>query len=110
MRNIFRKKTEVENEIAVLENQLRATLLPVFPRLAFVVDLQNQLKKRHLGLPPVQQPQQNSSRWLLVSGVIGSILMLITSIRGIVALYGVINLLVQRTNRNALPRRAAPAA
>ena len=110
MRNIFRKKSEVEAEIAEFENLLRVTMRPVSARPGFVADLQNRLMNRGPETLTITEPQQSTNRWLLVSGIVGSVLMLITSIRGLVALYGVINLLVQRFNRNTLPGEASPAA
>ena len=109
MRNIFRRKIKLEADIAKMENKLREVMQPVSPRLEFVVDLRTRLLKSGLEFSPIQKAQQKANRWLLVSGVVGSILVLITSIRGLVALYGVINLLVQRIKSNTLTREAAPA-
>ena len=110
MRNIFKKRSKEDAVIVELEKKLQTAMQPVSPRREFVVDLHRQLMSRKPEISLAQQYQQNVNRWLLVSGIVGSILMLITSIRGIVAIFGVINLLTQRFNRNPLPPETVPAA
>ena len=106
---LFRRKQELEKDIAEFEAFLSAALLPQMPRPEFVSDLGRQLRFQGLKIMPIKPLEKYRKSILMASGILGSAIMLVTSIRGIMALAGVISLIVQR-NRNSLERSTVQAA
>ena len=100
--NFFRRNNFTQ-DLADFESLLDAVLIPLPPRQGFVSDLGRQLRKRSPEFLPALRIEKNRRRILMVGGIVGSVVMLITSIGGILAL-------IKRNNRNALGRKTAPAA
>jgi hypothetical protein len=102
MRNFFvdRFGRISEEEIEELETQLVAVLKPVLPRIEFVEGLKAGLLRNQIKQNPFSLSTMSVSKGLLVAGgVVGSIVMIITSIRGLISLFGLIGLLSQRVSK-----------
>jgi hypothetical protein len=107
---LFRRKDPgIDEELKKLEMKLLATLQPVAPRLDFVNNLQVRLLsgKFRSGSKPLTK---NVPHGILVfGGILGSIVMIITGVRGLIALVTVVRLVIQNMNRNSQKRQASPA-
>lgn len=94
--NIFKRKRDkvAENEFQHLERRLESSLLPVTPRPEFVQDLRGRLMN-HVSLSDQTStiPDEIPRGWLVAGGVVGSILMLLINLRGLLSLVGVFGLL-----------------
>ena len=108
--NIFKKKdTTVDTDLKMLESKMREYLQPLQPRPEFVEALYTRLVSSDLPETP-KILQGNRAQWLLIAGgIIGSILMVITSDRGLVSLLGFLGLLVQYIQRNGRRQQVKPA-
>ena len=96
MRFFRRKKRDIEQE--KMEKKLEATLIRIEPRQKFVRDLRSRLLTRfdaHAPEPVTQQEEEISPGWLVAGGVVGTVLMLIMSVRGLLSIAGLIGLLIR---------------
>jgi len=109
---LFRRVPDqkLNQDLKSLEMQLAATFRRVTPRPEFVIDLRSRLVTREIQSVSALLPQKVSSGLLVAGGIIGSLLMVITGIRGLVSLVGVVGLVVQFFNRNVQRRQLAPAS
>jgi len=105
----FGKDPNRDEDLKLLESQLTAVLQPLDPRPEFVKSLRFQLATREIQVAPALLPRKVSNGLLVAGGVVGSILMLITSIRGLISLVSVIGLVFQRFNRNPQNQQITPA-
>jgi hypothetical protein len=105
----FRKDPNKDAKLELLEQQLSAVLHPIDPRPEFVSNLRFRLRTREIQAAPALLPRNLSSGLLVAGGVLGSLVMLITSIRGILSLISVISLVFQYFNRNPHNHPATPA-
>ncbi len=84
LRNLFQRNADMELSIREMENLLGAALIPVEPSRVFLADLKAQLFRRKI------TPRDNSiwgrmqDKLLLVGGVVGSIVVLISSIKAFI--------------------------
>lgn len=93
-----RKKPGLDLELLKLENQLVRTLQPVVPRNEFIRDLKSRLFTGEFQISKRRIPQTLSNTLLVIGGIIGSLIMLIASIRGILSLISVVVTLIQTKN------------
>lgn len=94
---LFKRKPK-DIDLTKLESKLAEKLRPVAPRQEFVEDLRSRLIV-HQALASqnilIQEKQVVPRGWLVAGGVVGSLLMLIVSIRGLLSIAGLISLFVQ---------------
>jgi hypothetical protein len=90
------KKTEVDQELQILEERLQETLVPVAPRAEFVEGLRRNLLLQLAGveLTPAAQNQNLQTGLLITGGILGGIFVVLAGIRGIVSLIGMAGLLI----------------
>jgi hypothetical protein len=100
MNKFFRKiDPSVKAELESLEASLAATLIPVKPRPEFVRDLRTQLFDLSPEIEPKTAPPRFQNILLIVGGILGGLLMVIASIRGLISLIGVTGLILQHFRR-----------
>lgn len=99
---MFRKKRQSysENDIARLEDHLGAVLQEIDPGVEFRTRLSDQLRK--MDIPPyIEQNRERLKKTLLITGgVIGSLLIVVTSVRTVLSILGLLKLV---TNRKQSP-------
>jgi len=95
--NWFRK-TPLE-DLRDIEQNLAGTLRPVVPRQEFVRDIRARLIAHTFQSVPVPVGRTIDRRWLFAGGALGSIFMLLTTLRGILAVIGLAALVVQYLGR-----------
>ncbi len=106
----LRKDPRLKEDLQHLEQQLAVILQPVSPRPGFVRDLRKALMAREIQPATSKWNLQMLDKRLLVAGgVLGGVLMLLTSIRGIISLISVVGLLIQWFTRNSQRRQTTPA-
>jgi hypothetical protein len=109
MRLFQKKQPNNEDELRKMEMRLMTTLQPVLPRAEFVRELGLKLAEKEILITPKFRLNKKLSNGLLVAGgVIGSIIMILTSIRGLVSLIGVVSYLVHFLNKNAHRQHPSP--
>ena len=109
MKLIRKKQSDLEADLQRLESQLVEYLHPVTPRLSFTKNLKALILS---GKIPVKQrlfSNKTTNRLLVAGGVIGSFVMLITSIRGLISLISVITLFIKNSNKNTQEKQASLA-
>ena len=91
----FNKLTN--QDIEELQLKLESTLTPVKPRPEFLAGLQAGLYARDIQMAAFPSISRKISNGLLVAGgVLGSLLMIIASIRGLISLFGLLGSISQR--------------
>ncbi len=106
---IFKKGGHKDDpDLKALEKKLREYLQPIPPRAEFVTGLYNRLITADVSDPQHSLSGNTSKRLLVAGGIIGSILLVITSIRGLISLLGVLGLLVQYLMRNGRRQQVKP--
>ena len=107
---IFKKNnTEIDQDLKILENKMREYLHPIPPRKEFVTSLYQRLMTSDVAEHQGFLAGSTSRHLLVAGGVIGSILIVITSIRGLISLLGMVGLLVQYIQRNSRGQQIKPA-
>ena len=109
MKLIRKKQYDIDADLKRLESQLVEFLHPVSPRLSFTTNLKALILS---GKIPIKQrlfSKKTTNRLLVAGGVIGSFVMLITSIRGLISLISVITLLIKNSNKNTREKQASLA-
>ncbi len=91
--NLF-KKTPIEN-LQYLEHDLSRVLRSVNPRKDFVHNLRTRLIAHTFQSVPVVAEKPITSKWLLAGGVAGSLFVLLTALRSILTVIGLIGIIVQ---------------
>ncbi len=98
------KRKQKDIDLTKLESRLAKTLRPIAPRQEFVDDLRSRLMA-HQALSTqnivIQEKQAVPRGWLVAGGVVGSLLMLIVSIRGLLSIAGLIGLFMQERRQPA---------
>ncbi len=97
MRLFKRKQKNID--LSKLESHLAGRLRPVAPRQEFMADLRSRLiafQPRSAQDVIVQSKPEMPRAWIVAGGVVGSLLMLIVSIRGLLSLAGLIGLFIQQ--------------
>ena len=109
--NIFisRKNPNIDEEIHLLENRLEEIFQPVIPRAEFIDDLRHRLQTREIVVSPGTLPKKVSSGLLVAGGILGSVLMIITGIRGVISMVSVVRLVIEYFNRDTQKQQATPA-
>lgn len=107
---IFKKNdTEIDQDLERLENKLREYLHPVPPRKEFVSNLYQRLMASDMPVAQGLFGKTASKHLLVAGGIIGSILIVITSIRGLISLLGMLGLVVHFLQRNGRRQQIKPA-
>jgi hypothetical protein len=110
MMKIFKKRnTTVETDLKLFESKMREYLQPLQPRPEFVDGLYTRLVSSDLPETPKLLIGNGAQRLLIAGGIIGSVLMVITSVRGLVSLLGFLGLIVQYIQRNGRRQQVKPA-
>ncbi len=98
------KRKQKDIDLHKIESRLADTMRPVAPRQEFVDDLRSRLMA-HRSLSAqdiiIQNKQAVPRGWIVAGGVVGSLLMLIVSIRGLLSIAGLISLFVQQRRQPA---------
>ena len=96
------KKNELDEGLQRLESKLQLTLVPVIPRSDFVSGLRQNLMKQasEIELTPETQNRTLQTGLLIASGILGSIFVVLTGVRGLISLVGVGGLLISWLNQN----------
>ncbi len=97
------KKNEIGEEFRGLELKLQTTLIPVAPRPEFVEALRKRLLKQVSEIDLILEPQSQKLQTglLITGGVLGAIAMVLTGVRGVVSIAGVIGLLISIIKQNS---------
>jgi hypothetical protein len=93
----FLKPSELDEDLQRFEIELQQTLIPVIPYPQFVTTLRQSLLSKFpdSDLHPAPPQQQILKTGLLVSGgIIGSIFVVLTGIRGLISIIGFIGLIL----------------
>ena len=92
----WRKKTEVDADLQILELKLQNALFPISPRVDFIDGLRRNLLQQfsEVELATSKQNQNLQTGLLITGGILGSIFMVVAGVRGLVSLIGVIGLLI----------------
>ena len=99
----WQKKSELVEELQDLEKILHENLIPVDPRPQFVNDLRRALLRQFINaeISPSRQHKILHTGLLVTSGILGSIVVIITGIRGVVSLVGVVGLVISWFKQNS---------
>ena len=109
MKLFRRKDPNIEEDLKKLEVHLRAALQPVTIRPQFIENLKARLKSGDFPTVLRHIPQRLSQVLLLAGGILGSLMVIIAGIRGLVSLVFVLGQLIQRMNKNTQRQEATPA-
>ena len=110
MRFFSKKRPNQNDDLRKLEKQLMSTLQPVLPRADFVRELGAKLAEKEIITGPKLLISKKVSNGLLVAGcVVGSFIMTITSIRGLISIIGIVGYLIQFLNRDTQRQKPSPA-
>jgi hypothetical protein len=110
MRFLSKKRPNQNDDLRKLEKQLMTNLQPVFPRAEFVRELGAKLADKEIITTPKLLISKKVSNGLLVAGgVVGSLIMIITSIRGLISIIGIVGYLIQFLNRDSQGQHTSPA-
>ena len=93
----FLKPTDLDEDLQQFEVELQQTLIPVIPRPQFARTLRQSLLSQfpYSDLQPEHPQHQILKTGLLVSGgIVGSIFVVLTGIRGLISIIGLIGLLI----------------
>ena len=104
-----KKDPNLEHDFRKLEMQLKATLRPVSPRSEFVNDLRVRLSDREIKIGPKILSMKISNSLLVAGGIIGSVIMILTSIKGLISLIGMIGIVFRFITRESQRRQTSPA-
>ncbi|MBE9524200.1 MAG: hypothetical protein IMY76_03820 [Chloroflexi bacterium] len=91
--NWFRKTPK--EDLHYIERGLSGVLRSVVPREDFLHDLRSRLVAHSFQSVPVVTEKSIANRWLLAGGVAGSLFVLLSTIRGILTVIGLIGIIVQ---------------
>jgi hypothetical protein len=100
-------------DIDGLQAMLESSLIPVAPRAEFLTGLRAGLFARDIQMASFPPASRKISNGLWVAGgVLGSVLMIIASIRGLISLFGLIEIIFQRLSKStqARPRQQTTPA
>ena len=97
----FLKRKNKYIEILAIEAYLKTALHPIMPRQAFVSGLRERLmvQAASAAAPELiirEEPRNVSRGWILAGGVLGSLVVLAVSIRGLISMFGVAGSLLKR--------------
>lgn len=109
MKLLRRNRKNLDEDLKNIEAQLVEFLHPVPPRPEFLSGLQAMILLREIPTNTNLFPKRISNRLLVAGGIIGSLLMLIASIRGLISLIGVFSLVLKLSQRNSQEQQATPA-
>ena len=107
MKLFNRNSTGFDMEIKRLERHLELVLHPVAPRPAFIKNLKARLFAGDLPPETSRIPVKVSNILLVAGGVVGSVLMVIASVRGILSLINILGSYIN--NRNSQNQQITPA-
>jgi hypothetical protein len=107
MRLFKRDHPGTDLELELLEKRLRSSLREVAPRPIFVSSLGARLMAGEFQVPS-QSTQKVSSVLLVVGGIIGSVVMVVASIRGLLSLIKKVEALIQNANKNPQKQQISP--
>jgi hypothetical protein len=96
------KPKELESDLQLFEIKLQHILLPVKPNTMYVNSLKRNLNQRfsELELQPSQPKHTVLQTGLLLSGgFIGSFFVVLTGLRGLISVIGLVGLLINRYKR-----------
>ena len=98
----FLKPKELDSDLQLFEITLQHTLIPVKPNSKYVQSLKRNLNQRfkELELQPSQPKHTILQTGLLLSGgIIGSFFVVLTGLRGLISVIGLVGLLISRYKR-----------
>jgi hypothetical protein len=107
---LFKRKDQgLEADLIKLEALLYTTLQPVSIRPDYMTNLGARLLAGDI--PPNKEriPTQLSNFILVVGGLIGSLLMIIGGVKGLISLIGVAGQVIQRLQKSSHGREPTPA-
>jgi len=108
MKFFHQKEREMDEDLKELEVYLQQVLQPVAPRAEFTRRLNARIMSREI--PPSSKilPPNITNGLLVAGGVLGSLIMLVTSIRGLISLISFVGLFFQYLNKNNQRRQVTP--
>ena len=89
-----------EKDFSYLESQLESSLLPVAPRPDFVRDLGQQLASQFRIIPTVPDFSKSYVLWFALALLFSIFIVVMFSIRAVIVLVGIVNLLYQSPQKN----------
>ncbi|NIP26790.1 MAG: hypothetical protein GWO08_16475 [Gammaproteobacteria bacterium] len=107
--NLFRRHPEMDQSIQEMEDILERSMVQVEPSVVFINDLRKQLFNRQI---PINEPsiwENVKNRLLLVGGVLGGIVVIISSIRAIISIFQIISGSIRGIGRVRSKPEAAPS-
>ncbi len=100
----FRKPVEMDEDLKSLETELSEKLLQIEPDPHYVISLRQKLLKQfpNVELAPLPPQHRALQTGLLVTGgILGSAFVLMTGVRGIVSLIGIVGLIISWIKQNS---------
>lgn len=106
---IFRREDpDLESSLKRLENQLMEALQPVPPRRQFVNSLYIKMVAKDFPTATPGFSQKVSNGVLITGGIVGSVIMLVTGIRGLISLISFVGLVFQHLSRGSRRQQTTP--
>lgn len=109
MKFLRKRKKGIDQDLKKIENQLIQFLQPVPIRPDYSTGLHAMILARNISTVPRLMSTKMSNRLLVAGGVLGSLLMLITSIRGLISIISIFKLVFQLSGRNSHRHQTTPA-
>lgn len=107
MKFLRKNEPDLEQDLRRLELNLMATLQPIAPRTEFVHELRARLAEKEFG--PKLFSRKIPNHLLIAGGVVGTVIMIATSIKGLISLIGVIGIVFRFFTRESRRHQASPA-
>jgi len=100
----LRKPTELDEDLQRVETELSEKLIQIEPETQFVIALRQNLLKQlpNVELTPSPPQHQVLQTGLLVAGgILGSVFVLLTGVRGFISFIGIVGLVISWIKQNS---------
>ena len=100
----FRKPTELDEDLQRLETELSEILIHIEPEPQFVLALRQNLLKQLPNVELIPSPPQHQALQtglLVAGGILGSVFVLLTGVRGFISLIGIVGLIISWFKQNS---------
>jgi len=100
----WRNHDDLDENLQRVETELQDTFTPIEPHPKFVMSLRQNLLKQYPSVALTPSPPQHQilqTGLLVTGGILGSFLMVLTGVRGLISIIGVLGLLVSWLRQNS---------
>ena len=100
----FRKPAELDEDLQRLETELSEKLIQIEPEAQFVIKLRQILLKQLPNVELIPSPPQHQALQtglLVAGGILGSVFVLLTGVRGFISLIGIVGLIISWFKQNS---------